>query len=347
MGWKRTALELATRVCALRAPRAAAMPENPRSIFVLRNNGIGDVLLCTPLLAALRARFPRARIVAGVGAWAVDALAGNPDVDLVLPINAPWGNHLVQPQSLGAVVRYLRSKETRQLAREQFDIGIDVMGSWRGSLLLMRAGIPWRLGVRGYAGGHATAQQCIDYRKDEHVAAAALRFAMLLGASEMSELRPRVFVEPEAHGAIVMAPGGGYAAKCWPLENFLSLARLLAPRRIIVVGDEADRPLGAALREAGPQMDDRTGRLSLRETLSVIGGASFVVCNSSMAMHAAAGFTRPCYALLGPEFPSARAHARQWGHLETRVLGREPERDSLAPPEEVFDILRTDGLLVS
>ena len=45
-----------------------------------------------------------------------------------------------------------------------------------------------------------------------------------------------------AAGAIVFAPGGGYAAKCWPLENFAALARLLAPRRVIVIGSDADRP---------------------------------------------------------------------------------------------------------
>jgi heptosyltransferase-2 len=346
MGWKRTALELATQSWAACAPRAAAAPVNPRAIFVLRNNGIGDVLLVTPLLAALRRRFRRARIVVGVGSWARDVLSGNPDVDVVLPINAPWGNHLVQPQSLGALLRYLRSDEARRLAEERCDLGIDVLGSSRGSLLLLRARIPWRLGVRGYAGGHSAAQQCIDYREGEHVAVAALRFATLLGVTEIPDPRPRVFGAPAPHGGIVFAPGAGYLAKCWPLANYLALARMLAPRPILVIGDETDRPLGAALRVAGPHVDDRTGKLRLRETLAAIGGASLVVGNSSMAMHAAAAFQKPCLTLLGTEFPSASAHARQWGHPETRVLGREPERDHIASPEDVFDIAKSEGLLV-
>jgi heptosyltransferase-2 len=78
--------------------------------------------------------------------------------------------------------------------------------------------------------------------------------------------------------------------------------------------------------------------------LRVIGGAAAVVCNSSMTMHAAAAFAKPCLTLLGAEFPSARAHARQWGHPETRVLGREPEHDRITTPEEVIDILCAEGL---
>lgn len=345
MGWKRTALELITRTGACVAPRAKSAPTNPRAIFVLRNNGIGDVLLTTPLFAALRRRFPQARIVAGIGSWAVDALVGNPDIDAVLPINAPWGNHLIQPQTSGPLLRYLCSDEAHALARERFDLGIDVMGSCQGSLLLMRAGIPWRLGVRGYAGGHSAAQQCIDYCKKEHVATSALRFATLLGASELPPPRPRVFIKPESHGAIVFAPGAGYAAKRWPLANFIKLALLLAPRRIVIVGSQADRPLGAALQEAGAHIDDRTGTLTLGETLAVIGGASLVICNSSMAMHAAAAFAKPCVTLLGAEFPSARDHALQWGHPETRVLGREAERNEIARAEDVFDILHREGML--
>lgn len=346
MGWKRNALEAAVALASRFAPRMA-IPADPRSIFVLRNNGIGDVLLTTPLLAALRRRFPRARIAIGVGHWATDVLAGNPDIDAVLTVNAPWGNHLVQPQNLGAVVRYLASEEARALTRERFDLGIDVMGSCQGSLLLMRAGIPCRLGVRGYAGGHSAAQASIDYDPRQHVAAAALRFARLLGCTEPIEPRPRLFLDPppEPHRAIVLAPGGGYAAKCWPIACYVSLAKMLAPRRIIVVGDAADRPLGAALRCAGSHVEDRTGTLSLRETFRIIAGAAVVICNSSMAMHAAAAFRLPCIVALGEEFTSATSHARLWAHPETRVLGREPDRDRIARPEDVFDILTQDRLL--
>ena len=45
MSWKRNAIETACWLASRIAPRARTMPDNPRSIFVLRNNDIGDLLV--------------------------------------------------------------------------------------------------------------------------------------------------------------------------------------------------------------------------------------------------------------------------------------------------------------
>ena len=92
-----------------------------------------------------------------------------------------------------SALRYIRSSpESRQLSAGNFDIGIDVLGSGYGSLLLMRAGIPYRLGVRGHAGGHSGATATIPYDPNEHVGRMALRFAEKLGATELPEVRPQL-----------------------------------------------------------------------------------------------------------------------------------------------------------
>jgi ADP-heptose:LPS heptosyltransferase len=333
MAWKRDTLEFATRFCATLAPRSAALPSEPQSIFVLRNNDLGDVLVVTPLFEALRRRFPRAKIVAGVGDWAAPVLAGNPYVDETLPINAPWHNGQVRPQGVASALSYIAaSREAARLAARRFDIGIDVLGSAFGSLLMMRAGIPYRLGVRGYAGGHSAALRCIEYDAREHVGRSALRFAELLGATDLPENRPQIHLgaAPVSNGGIAFAPGGGYAEKCWPLENFVALAKLLPDFKITVIGGERDRPAGARLTSASPGVSDFTGRLSLMESFAAIAAARVVVCNSSMAMHAAAAFRKPCLVLLGAGIPSALAHADQWAYPETRVLAQ-------ASPEQARD----------
>ena len=53
-------------------------------ILVIRRDNIGDLVCTTPLLAALRGRFPQARIVALVNSYNAAVLDGNPDVDEVL-----------------------------------------------------------------------------------------------------------------------------------------------------------------------------------------------------------------------------------------------------------------------
>ena len=215
-GWKRQAFELCTWACGLAAPRVAEPPGEPRSIFVLRNNDIGDLLAVTPLFEALKRRYPRAKIIAGVGSWNLDVLKSNPFVDEVLPVNAPWHNQRTRPQGVRAALNYIMfSGEVKNIASHRCDIGIDVLGSAFGSLLLMRAGIPFRLGVRGYAGGHSAAQRCLAYDELGHVGRGALRFAELLGATALPENRPQLYLDTplSPSDSVVIAPGGGFVGK--------------------------------------------------------------------------------------------------------------------------------------
>src|SRR5437588_3529770 len=67
---------------------APALPVAPRRLVVLKSCCLGDVLLATPLLAALRRAYPRAHLVAGVGRWARPALLNNPDLDGLLDLES-------------------------------------------------------------------------------------------------------------------------------------------------------------------------------------------------------------------------------------------------------------------
>jgi heptosyltransferase-2 len=357
---ERTAGEAAVALAARLAPSVAEPPAEPPSILVLRNNDLGDVLVATPLFEALRRRFPRAQIVAAVGRWSLPLLAGNPHLSEVLAVDAPWINKFVRPQGPWRAAAFIaRSEAARELARRRFAVGIDVAGSVWGSLLLLRAGIPFRLGVRGYAGGHSGVQRRVEYDPDEHVARSALRFAELLGAGELPECRPQVFLDPAERATgeqcwlglfgprrpgvarVALGPGGGLAARSWPAERWAALVEALAARSgfaVAVAGGPDWREPGERLAARSPAAQSLAGHLSLRETLAVVAAADLVVSNSSMLMHAAAAFSRPTVVLLGDSFSSARAHDRQWGYPGTcRSLGREPgERRSIASPDEAM-----------
>ena len=82
------------------------------------------------------------------------------------------------------------------------------------------------------------------------------------------------------------------------------------------------------------------GKLTLGESFSHIGGAKLVICNSSMAMHAAGAFRRPAVAL-GEQFSSASQHWRQWGYPETTALGRDEGHPGIFNSEGVFGEIET------
>ncbi|MCL1470615.1 glycosyltransferase family 9 protein [Argonema antarcticum] len=338
------------------------VPEKVQSIFILRNNDLGDLLIVTPLFEALRRRFPDAYIVAGVGQWNVETIKLNPYLSEILSVNAPWNNKFISNQNWWDALNYIAfSPETQELEKRHFDVGIDVLGSYFGSLLMVRAGIPYRLGVRGYAGGHSAVQQYVEFNEWQHVGRAALGFAELLGATELPKCRPQIFLSQSERQAgerrwsrrvegadrrpkrIVIGPGGGFAEKCWPLENYAALVKILTAidhLEVIIVGGKQDREAGRELAAISSLVQNLAGDLTIRETFALVAAADLAICNSSMLMHAAAAFSIPTVVLLGDCFTSAKLHTAQWGYDGTcHIFGKEGERQEIYTPTEVMSIV--------
>lgn len=368
MSLKRSAVENVVRFAAFFARNSKKPPVSPRSIFILRNNDMGDLLIVTPIFEALKKCFPAAQIIAGTGRWNLPILLHNPYIDQIVEINAPWHNKFAckMPHrsmlGLWHSLSYMwHSSEAKKLKTLGCDIGIDVLGSPEGSLLMMRAAIPWRLGVNGYAGGHSACQQTVPYDETIQVGRAALRFAELLGATSLPEPRPQIFLTQQEKsqatetwlalnnsGAakfkrILIAPGGGVEKKCWPRENYRSLAASLASQsnvQMIILGSQADRELGEYVRSGSMNMTNLCGKTSLRETFALAWASDGVACNSSMIMHAAAAFDKPTIVFLGETFNSAQKHKLLWGYGANDLhLGREPERNRIFTPEEAMPIV--------
>ena len=361
MGWKSKAIEFPIWLASRGVRSLKVMPEEPGSIFVLRCNDLGDLLVITALFQALRERFPRSHIVAGIGDWSREVLENNPYVDEILSVNMPRYNKFAKPQRTRDLLRFLGVSDTvREIAARKFDIGIDILGSYAGSALLMRTGIPYRLGVKGFIGGHSATQQAVEYNEFEHVGRSALRFAELLGAETVPAYRPQLFLtegEREAgeqrwsareasgtaHKRIVMGPGGGFAEKCWPLEYYTELLEKISaeyPVEVIVVGGKQDRSAGKRLAAVSESVKNCAGELSLRETFAVVAASDIVLCNSSMLMHVAGAFHKKTFVFLGEYFQSAAQHHSQWGYPETcTTLGKEEDRPAIYTPSEAFQCI--------
>ncbi|MBC8102331.1 MAG: glycosyltransferase family 9 protein [Cytophagales bacterium] len=353
MNWKQRSLEAAVWVCGKAAPTLKNIPLHPKSIFILRNNDIGDLLVTTPLFEALRHRFPDTRIVVGVGAWSRAILDNNPYLSEVLVLNAPWYNHSVPRLNAPQALKYIAtSPQSKHIAEGKFDIGIDIFGSTLGMLFLIRSGIPYRIGVRGFRGGETASQWCVTYNTAIHVSQANLEIAAHLGATDLPAPRPQLFLsdgerldaerlwaEIAGNGPrIVLGPGAGKPERCWPEADFASLARRLQSQydaRLLLVGGPGDKDRGAQIAAAFPMVFDRTGKVSLRETFAAISLADLVVCNPSMLMHVAAAFTKHTVVLLGRGQDKEKEQSL-WGYPETCLLLGGEDRDSVASPEAAF-----------
>ena len=339
-------------------------------LLVLRNNDFGDLLTTTPLFQALSLISPELKVDAGVGSWGLPILENNPYLNDVITINAPWHNKFICPEYRENTARgvfrafkfIFRSGIIKILRKKQYAIGIDVLGSYFGALLLLNARVGKIYGVRGYAGGETACEKTIPFNPDEHVSRQALRFAELLGleSNRLPEIRPQLFLTgKESHwgenfwkdqfpkeksNRIVIAHGGGFKDKCWPLENFRRLCENLEKQEnceICIVGGPGDQKSGDLLCHNLNHCYNSSGNFTLRQTFSVLAASDLVVTNSTMTMHAAAAFKIPGIVVLGSAYDSARQHACQWSYPEQIVCGPESSNGTLTSSEEVTRHLQT------
>jgi ADP-heptose:LPS heptosyltransferase len=338
MSWKHKAFDTAVWAASL-LHRNGFDPNlrPPREILVLRTGDFGDVLTTTPIFEALRRRFPETRLIAGVGSWARSLVENNPFLDEIVLLDAPWCNNFVA-ESQEAVLRFLfRSPQVEALRRRGgFDAGIDILGSHFGSALMLRLGVRHRIGVRDFRGGWRACQQYSLYSMQTHVARAALAQAELLGATNLPEARPQLYLTaPEraeaarlwngfaAPGALklLVGCGSGQPSKCWSAESVAQTLRdfstSLAGSRtidILLLGGAADRERAHWIVAGGPPgMRVLCGETTLRVSFALAEQADLVLTNSSMLLHAAAAFRRPTVATLGP-FHAAQDHDALWGY---------------------------------
>ena len=365
MGWKRNLMEGILTTTKLFTPNHHPSAKSPpRSIFVFRNNDLGDLLGVAPMFEAIKKTWPDCRLAVGVGDWARSILENNPWVDDILPANAPWHNKVIAKQDVLSGLRYiLFSSEASSLAKQGFDAGIDPLGSQLGSLLMARCRIPTRIGVEGYAGGHSANTENLHFSGNRHIGEAALGSANALGAKVDSiETKPQLFLslEEQTEGErewaeagerrrVIFAPGAGFPEKRWPLENFISLAKRIltsSPTEILILGTREDAKTGNLIEQETETETARgesllrnlCGHTTLRETFAIASRCDAVLSNTSLLMHIAGAYSKPNLVLLGPWYDSAKLHAMQWGHKNTIVLGRETTagKNELTKPEEAF-----------
>ncbi len=264
------------------------MPPGPR-VLVVRFSSLGDVVLTTPLLRAIRARHPGADLTFVVQSRYADLLAGNPAVARVV----------------GRAPREATGELTRRLLPNDYDVRIDLQDSLRSRRLRRRLGGAWGVVDRRRAARLALIWLGLD-TYGPRVPVAERYF----GAAGALDVRPdgepaEVFPTPAdaaraaaiaPEGAVALAPGARWASKRWPPERWRALAdRLLARgRAVVAVGSGEERAL---LQD--PRIVDAFG-LPLGATAALLRRASVVVANDSGLLHLATAVRRRVVALVGP-----------------------------------------------
>ncbi|MBI2911202.1 MAG: glycosyltransferase family 9 protein [Chloroflexi bacterium] len=292
---------------------------SPLRLLVVRLDTIGDILLSEPALAALRRRFPRARLDLVTSPAGVSLLAGNPQIDRLIPCEGPWhrawrGGKVSWAAEVGRLLRLVG-----RLRAERYDLGFELRGDPR-DIAFLAATAPGATVGCSYRGGRRLLDYDAPADTSQHRVAfnqaivglsgarpegAAPRLYDLAAARSVAEdlLRP-------LRGSLLLAfhLGAGFPSKCLPVETFASVAQRLRQSRnghrpvvVLLLGGAEDRTLaGRFVPLVSPPVCNLVGQLALKETAAVLERCHLFIGNDSGPMHLAAAVGTPIVCCFGP-----------------------------------------------
>lgn len=281
-------------------------------------NWIGDVVMATPAIRALREHFSSARILAVCRPYVMGVLEGAPWFDVVLPHDrkGPW------PHRWPSVAWRLR--------RERIDCAVLFPNSFRSAWTAWLGGCARRIGfARGARGwmltdrlaslldeqGRFKPTPVIDDYNRLAVAAGTPDpgyrmelFTTLADESAADRVYARFEIAP-MDDVICLNPGAAFgAAKFWPTESFAKLAQdLIATHgcKVLVLCGPSEREQAREIATLAnrPQIYTLADEaLSLGLTKALVRRTTLLVTTDSGPRHFAAAFNRPVVSLYGPTF---------------------------------------------
>jgi ADP-heptose:LPS heptosyltransferase len=323
--WERRGKRGLTRAAAraLRARgEAGALPDFrdlERILLIRQQNQLGDMLLSTPALRAVRARAPRARIDLISGPQNHDAVRGSRRLDEVILYDK------------AALLR--RPLEARRLADRlrsaRYDLALvlsTVSFSYTGAWLAAASGARRRAGRPGPGGaGRETAADVFHWclpqpREDVHQTVANLDLVGPFGAAE-TDGTPEIFLAdaesrrgrralddtlPAGRGLrILIHPGAGKKPNRWPAERFGEVGDALRAEGHAVAACSGPGEIGllAAMDRAAGRPLARLPGIGFRELAAAFAGADLVLVNDTGVLHLAAASAPAVLALFGPTDP--------------------------------------------
>ncbi len=277
-----------------------------RRILVTRMKYIGDVVLTTPILSALRARFPEASIAYLGDKEAVSLLEHHPCVDEIIPFDFSRPTFLEQPK----VMMALRSK--------RFDVAIDLFSNPRTALLTYATGARIRIGKHSRGRGSLYTHQVRDdgraktavefhyqYLAPLGIAPSVWKTEIALTSDEIREARNYLKwqdVDPDKP-IVGLHPGATWPAKMWPWERFADLVDLIGAKtgaQVVLTQGPRDGHLieKISCRAVAPMFP--LPLVPLRQLAAILAQLNVYVANDNGTMHIAAAVGTKTVGIFGP-----------------------------------------------
>ena len=274
----------------------------PRRVLILQTAFLGDVILSTPFIRAVRRRFQDAVLDILVIPENKPLFRADPNVDGVLTFDK--GRLLFKWPAFCRLVLKIRWTK--------YDLAFSLQRSMTSSLIMAMGGIPERIGLSG----QRLLTRTVKPEKGLHIRDRYLALIRpftgqafdrdtALHWTDAEEKTADGLIPRGAAGArrVGIAPGSKWPTKRWPEEYFVELMRNLvrSGAELFLIGGREDRSLcDAILRRSGTAAVNTCGRLSILESAALIRRLDLMVTNDSAPLHIADAVGTPVFAIFGP-----------------------------------------------
>jgi heptosyltransferase-2 len=284
-----------------------------KKILVRATNWVGDTVMMIPSLAALKKKFPNARITALASPWVIPLLENHPCVDRTMIIDKGKG-FFSRCKELTRIISWIR--------REDFDLAVLFQNAFEAAFLTFLGRIRYIVGYNTDGRGLFLTHKVI---RDEdilsvHQVEYYLRLVETLGC-QVEDRKPDLYLNDEdskyarsmisslsiEENSFVLGlnPGAVYgSAKRWPEDRFAAIGDLAAGRwnaRVLIFGAFSEKEIGdrvSGYMHAAPV--NLCGKTTLGQAMALIKRCNLFVTNDSGLMHIAAAFDIPLIAIFGP-----------------------------------------------
>jgi len=282
------------------------------NILIVRTDRIGDVILTTPAVVALRQAYPKACITIMVTPATREIVDGNPNLDEVI-VYEQKGAH----KGFSGYWKFIA-----ELRERKFDLAIIYHTKKRFNLICFLAGIPNRVGFQNNKFGFLLTHKIKDTRPlgDKHEYEYCLEVLKHLGvdarARELffplhqdSEIWVENFLRQndlrgrDSQKLIAVHPGASCISKRWLPERFAELIEKLFwhyDAQIILVGGPETKSISDAIKsKVKASILDVTGQTTVSQLASLLKRCHLLISNDSGPVHVAVAVGTPVISIFG------------------------------------------------
>lgn len=294
-----------------------------KRVLIVKLRSIGDTVLATPSLIALRRFLPDAKIDILLEDWVAPLLEGHDAVNEVLSM--PPGNAA-------------RLKMAREIRRRRYDVAFNLHGGTTATFFVAASRAAYRIGLRSYQYAfvytHAfpSADNFWGTRK-LHSAEQQLALLGFAGVPVKDRPKTHLVVTDKGRTARVsgwndcsryalMHPSTAFFTKQWPVENFARTAEYLAEQdlKIVAIASKAENEVLENLKQQSKVPIQTYNDLTLPEITTLTSKATLFVGNDSGIAHIAAAVQTPSVVIFGS---SNRTHWRPWTDAPHEIVYEE------------------------